>query len=264
VLSSSCMVLFQAGVGQEDRGTGVAHLNAWIDESGQRAWTARSSDHFVMSAVVVPDDGIHVAAQLLADLRRDLGRAQGDTLHWRNIKGHSDRLHVAQQLGQASQLTLSTVVVCKRHLQGLPTEDHSYLYTLRFLLERLSWLARDAGDTLSFTLAHVVRFKLATLRGYETRLRASDTQIAWEAMDTMGGALGQPSGLEGLQLADAAASATAKAFEPDRYGNTERRYLEALAPRLYRRGAGALTSYGLKIHPWNQTTRAAYPWVAAL
>jgi hypothetical protein len=32
----------------------VAHADAFIDESGQRATTSSSSDHFVMSAVVIP------------------------------------------------------------------------------------------------------------------------------------------------------------------------------------------------------------------
>ncbi|SKW00052.1 Uncharacterised protein [Mycobacteroides abscessus subsp. massiliense] len=33
---------------------------------------------------------------------------------------------------------------------------------------------------------------------------------------------------------------------------------------MYRRQAGSITSYGLKMHPWNSKTKAAYPWVAAL
>ncbi|WP_250291423.1 hypothetical protein [Frankia sp. CiP1_Cm_nod1] len=61
-----------------------------------------------------------------------------------------------------------------------------------------------------------------------------------------------------------AASATFPAFEQDQYGNTEDRYLRELAPRLYRRPGRPITSYGLKVHPWNETTGAAYPWAAAL
>jgi hypothetical protein len=64
-------------------------------------------------------------------------------------------------------------------------------------------------------------------------------------------------------LADIAASATYQAFEPDQYGNTEPRYLQELTSRLWRPPSRQLTSYGLKMHPWNDTTKAAYPWVAA-
>jgi hypothetical protein len=158
------------------------------------------------------------------------------------------------------------VVVCKQHLTGTPLNDHqAYLYTFRYLLERLSWLARDQHCDLEYTLAHVVRFKLAKLRQYEAALRNTPgCQVAWSVLGDRGGSIDQPSRVEALQLADTAASATFNAFEPDKYGNTEPRYLTALAHRLYRRGSAPLTSYGLKIHPQTPATKAAYPWVAAL
>jgi hypothetical protein len=249
----------------------VAVLHAFIDEAGQRSASVNSSDHFVMSAVVIPDEHMPTAAALLAQLRTDLSRQPGDVLHWRNLRSHSMKLHLAKTLGAVPWATVASVVVCKRHLAiGKPlTDDQAYLYTFRLLLERLSWFARDQADTLNYTLAHVVRFKLATLRAYESALRDYSPhlcKIAWGSLDPSGGRLDQPSREEHLQLADAAASATFAAFEPDAYGNTEPRYLAELNSRLYRRGSGAgsLTSYGLKMHPWNLNTKAAYPWVAAL
>lgn len=242
-------------------------LRAFIDESGQRAKTKSSSDHFVLSAVIMVDEDVPKSAALLAQLRADLGRNPGDTLHWNKIKGHPQRLHLAKTMAAQAWLTVSSVVVCKRHLDGGDDmhEDLLYLYTFRYLLERLSWFARDQGRILEYTLAHVVRFKIAKLREYEAKLRSScSCQIDWNFLDPSGGKLDQPNTLEQLQLADAAASATAAAFNVDDFGNTERRYLVELAPRLYRRGNAPLTSYGLKMHPWRDSTKAAYPWVAAL
>jgi hypothetical protein len=242
------------------------HFEAFIDEAGQRSVTARSSDHFVLAAVIIETgpDAAAVTASLAA-LRTALGRRAGDPLHWLNMKSHGQRLYAAQALA-AMPLTVSTVVVCKRHLAAspLPNEHYAYLFTLRFLLERLSWFARDRNATLSYTLAHVVRFRLATLRQYEARLKQAQTAIDWKYLQPPAGAIDQPSRVEQLQLADTAASATFQAFEPDKYGNTETRYLHELASVLYRRPGGRLTSYGLKIHPLTNATRAAYPWVAAL
>lgn len=242
-------------------------LHAFIDEAGQRSSSQRSSDHFVLSAVIIPEDFLPSAAALLAQLRSELRRRPGDPLHWRNLKGHAPRVHAAKTLGSAGTTTVSSVVVCKRHLPPSELdEDQAYLYTLRFLLERMSWYARDVGAELTYTLAHVVRFKLEKLRAYEERLRAMwwGCQIAWGNLDSRGGHIDQPNRIEFLQLADVAASATFAAFEPDQFGNTEVRYLQELAPALYRRSGGALTSYGLKMHPWRDATKAAYPWVAAL
>lgn len=249
---------------------GKPPLHAFIDEAGQRSRSPRSSDHFVMSAVVVPDEQLPDAAALVAKLRSDLGRQPGDVLHWRNFKHHSLKLHVAQSLGSAGFLKIFSVVVCKRHLPDVGmNDDQAYLYTLRFLLERLSWFARAQSRELRYTIAHIVRFKIETLREYEAILRATPPptcNIEWPFVDPHGGRLGQPSQVDMLQLADAAASATFNAFEPDQFGNTETRYLRELMPRVWRRGsaANALTSYGLKVHPWSSTTKAAYPWVATL
>jgi hypothetical protein len=243
----------------------VLAAQAFVDEAGQRARTTSSSDHFVLSAVLIKDADLAVVARQQAALRVSLNRRPGDPIHWRNVKSHSQRLHAARSLA-AMPVTISSVVVCKRHLAGaLPDEDHAYLYTLRFLLERLSWWGRDRGTMVSYTIAHVVRFKLSKLRQYENRLRGlPGCEIRWQWLDPHGGRLDQPSRVEQLQLADIAASATFRAFESHQYGNTEPRYLQDMAGALYRRRPGPLTSYGLKMHPWNDATRAAYPWVAAL
>ncbi|MEW2566089.1 DUF3800 domain-containing protein [Streptomyces sp. NPDC047070] len=256
-----------------DSGPGQApsarRLHAFIDEAGVRSHSRASGDHFVMSAVVVADANMVAAQQFLAKLREDLGRRPGDTLHWVNLKKHEERVHAAKSLGAQEWATIANVIVCKRHLPGGLDEKQAYLYTLRFLLERLSWFARDLPEgpaVLTYTLAHIVRMQIAHLRQYEAALQAQPTQIAWSALDPKGGKMDQPKRIEMLQCADLAASAAFAAFNADRFGNTERRYLEELAGRLYRRGAGStcLTSYGMKMHPWNGNTKAAYPWVAAL
>lgn len=245
----------------------TAAYHAFIDEAGDRGHSARSTDHFVMSAVVMADTHLPAASALLAKLRQDLKRRPGDPLHWQNLRTHSHRLHAAKTLGGFAGAHIASVVVCKRDLAAkrVPDEDVAYFYTFRFLLERLSWFARDHGSVLDYTLAAIVRFKTATLRHYEQRLRAEPgCNVAWHHLDAHGGRIDQPNRVELLQLADIAASATFKAFDPDEFGNTEVRYLTELAPRLYRRPPGPLTSYGLKMHPWTDAVTARYPWIAEL
>lgn len=140
------------------------------------------------------------------------------------------------------------------------------MFTFRLLLERLSWLAEDNASVLSYTLSHVRRFPLAKLREYEAKLRflGDETTIKWPHLDPAGGRLDNDTNVEQIQLADMAASATAEAFEPKEDGSTDTRYLRQLVPRLYRHPNRALTSYGLKMHPWNDAAQAAYPWVLDL
>lgn len=225
-----------------------------------------------MSAVVIPDYRLDAATEFIGELRTTLRRRPDDVLHWKNYNKHPDRLAAAVALAHRTDLfRVCSVVVCKDHLGPPPPgwgHDVAYLYTLRFLLERLSWLTRDSSRTgrLRYTLAHVRKFPLWKLREYEKRLRFTPTSIAWEQLESSGGRIDQPQRLDYLQLADLAASATGAAFNPrPSDGTTIRAYLEALSPVLYRPyPASSITSYGLKMHPWNETTRAAYPWAAAL
>lgn len=109
---------------------------------------------FVTSAVVIPAEHEQSIAPSLAKLRVDVGRRSSDTVHWRNLKSHSQRLHAAKTLGAQGELVVSTVLVCKDHLPPAALdEDQAYLYTLRLLLERLSWLARDVAPVSSQALA---------------------------------------------------------------------------------------------------------------
>lgn len=244
---------------------------AYIDESGQRSRGGKSSPHFVMSALVVPDEKLSSASDFLMALKRDLRRQPGDVLHWKNYPAHADRLHASKSLASRADLfRVSSVVVCKEFLNPSPAtfgHDAAYLYTFRFLLERLSWLVRAHDGELNYVLGHVVRFRTEQLREYEARLRAmgpNKCQIDWNFVTHKGGRIDQPSRVDMLQLADVVASAHGAAFNPDAYGNTESRYVETLAPLIYCPKGKAITAYGMKMHPWNADTKAAYPWVAAL
>lgn len=73
--------------------------------------------------------------------------------------------------------------------------------------------------------------------------------IRWSVFDGHPFRIDAPRAVELLQVADTTASALFRCIEPDRYGNTEPRYLEELAPKLYRRGSAEVTSYGLKAFP---------------
>lgn len=88
-------------------------------------------------------------------------------------------------------------------------------------------------------------------RSYLIRLQneyGSDVRIHWPVIDIEAITALDHSNVAGLQLADCGASAMAAAFEQDRYGNCEDRYLLNLKSRIYNRNENFL-SYGLKIIP---------------
>jgi hypothetical protein len=220
-----------------------------------------------MSAALFFDEQEPSADKLLEDIRLATGRLPGQHLHWKNFKPDV-RLAAARALGAPEHnVGFLSVVACKRHLKADAnfSEDDAYLLTFRYLLERLSWVARMNNTDLEYTLAHIQRFSLAKLRAYEARLANMPPgmcSVDWNYVPS-GGQMDQPKRLKYLQLADFVASATGNAFEQDQHGNCRPEYLQAFVGRLWRHN-NKLTTYGLKMHPWNDSTKAAYPWIAAL
>lgn len=239
-------------------------LQAFIDESGTRDLSPKSSDHFVMSAVVIDPIQQEFLANDLKHLKKLTGRLPHHELSFKRLKDNH-RATVTTYLGQIDWATLISVVVCKRHLvDSLSDDTDRYLYTLKLLLERLSWLARRRQKVMHYTLAHIKGMKLETLREYENYLRNINTEIAWNHLSIHGGKLDQPIRLEGLQIADLIASSTGVAFNASpRSGRVHPEYFEPLVKHLYNPSPGKLASYGLKMHPWNLSTKATYPWVVA-
>lgn len=204
-------------------------------------------------------------AALLEQMRQDTGRKPGHHLHFNKVRSHSQRLRLAQTLGAQGWLRGVCVVACKRHLpRNALNDDQVYLYQLRMLLERLSWFGRTHKEKVAYTIGHIRNFRVEKLKEYESRLRESATQIDWAWLDEGGGHVNQPQRVQELQLADVFASSVGCAFNPDEFGNVETRYLEELSGCLYRPDGKALTSYGLKMHPWNEATQQAYPWIKEL
>lgn len=213
----------------------------------------------MVSAIIVPDsDDARLRAEL-AQLRAALGRHPGHVLHFMKFS-HSQRLKAAQDIANCSLATIVNVIVHKDLIgQPLPAgemayisrPDPMYLWALRLLLERISWFVDDNGGTGAIvTFAHLKGFRAQKLHDYRQALETSDgVDIRWKVFDGHPLRIDSPQAVELLQVADTTASALFRAIEPDRYGNTEPRYLQELGPKLYRRGRADVTSYGLKTFP---------------
>jgi hypothetical protein len=234
----------------------------YIDEAGDRGIKPGSSAHFIVTAVIIRDS---FDAQVRADfgtLRQELGRHRWQVLHFRKLT-HSQKIKASQDLATANIAAITSVIICKRHLYGAPGSglppaymtqpDPMYLYALRLLLERISWYVDEHGSgEAHVTFAHLKRFKVAKLHDYRAILELLPTTIRWRVFHGRPFHVSDMKARELLQVADACASALFKAVERDDYGNTETRYLENLNPLVYRRGMGAVTSYGYKVFPTHQ------------
>lgn len=229
----------------------------YVDESGDRGRSRGSSNHFVVSAVIVRDRDDPTVRAELATLKQPLGLQPGHVMHFRNLS-HSKKVKACMEIANFSIGCVTSVVVCKRKLipfpgGGMPyisQPDPLYLWAVRLLLERISWYIRDhGGDTSIVTFAHLTRFKSQKLHDYRQALSYSPTNIHWPSFDGHPFRFNYPNKIDLLQIPDTVASAVFKAVEADHLGVIETRYVHELRSVIYRHPVGQVTSYGLKVFP---------------
>jgi hypothetical protein len=237
-------------------------FRVYVDEAGDRGWGGRSTPTFVISAVIVEDDEADDLRAVLDGINTALGKPPSTTLHWaENVKQHSQRKHVARQIA-ASPATLSNVVVLKEAMMGsgtaLSDAATMYNYAIRRLLERVSWYVDERNGVAVVTFAHVRRFPYEKLKSYLEILSLQPTEIRWHAFRRF--KIDQPNRIRPLQVADLVAGCLNSALKADDYGDFEPAYLMELAPRIYVRGAGQVTSYGMNIVGPREHMAQTYPW----
>lgn len=250
--------------------------HAYVDESGDRGWIPRpddlaigkrvgSSQHFSMTAVLVPDGSQTALLERWSAAASDIGRPESSPLHWQNVRSHSHRLYLCQSLAGMSDLSICSVVLSKWDLDNVTAikdPTHLYNWTLRLLIERLSWFGKRACSKVVMHFAQVKGLPPDVIAAYLGRLQSPNTrtEIEWNWLH-MPARVNTPRNQRMLQVADTASGAVYAAFEWDAYGNVETRYLETILPRIWCPPGGQLHDYGLKVAPW---PHPRHDWLAAM
>lgn len=223
------------------------------DERGASRW-------FVVSAVVLRKSNDLAVVQLMRDVRALLGKDPKAALHFRHLK-HEQRLPFARAIGAARLRTVSVLIHKPSITEPDRFQDEAwrlYRYATRLLLERVSWLCRDHrkqedGDgTAELVFSNRSAMSYDALRDYLRLLRdrseAQDVRIDWQVVDPDRVQAVNHEQLAGLQVADAVASGAFYAVNLTQYLEAEARYLQLMAPKIYRHKGEAL-GYGLKFWP---------------
>jgi len=247
----------------------TASFRAYIDEAGDEGFKFRkvlseqsSSDWFVLSAFITRKSRDLETVKVIDKVRQEFQLHPRKHVHWKDLK-HPQKIRYSQMI---AGLQARAIAICVHKPSLLEPETFQeryrlYFYGVRFLLERISWLARDnhnaekhGGDgSVEIVFSNRQGMSYEEMKDYfrvlkkkqdsGTNVEIDFSIIRIDEISTMA-----PCKSMGLQLADAVAGATFNALERDRYGNTEPRYFETVAPVVYRH-KGSLSGYGLKIAP---------------
>jgi hypothetical protein len=237
-------------------------FTAFIDESGDEGFRfhARSSEWFVLSAVVIRKKDELETVKLIDRTRTQLNKPDKKPLHFRDLK-HEQRIPFIDQIIKAN-LKAITVLIHKPSLkepEKFQERYRLYFYAVRFLFERISWYCRDhrtrhdQGDgSAEIVFSNRSGMSYDELKEYFILIKNQtgfmDVRIDWSVIKPDQIVAYTPGKRMGLQLADAVASSYFYAVQPSSYGFTEDRYARMLKTVSYHRN-GVFAGYGVKFWP---------------
>ena len=240
----------------------AASFVVYIDESGDEGFFFErgSPAWFVLSAVVTRKAHDLETVKLVDTVRAKLGRPPRYVLHFRKLH-HEHRLPFVEEIARARLRTV-TVLVHKPSVKEPETfraRNRLYFYAVRLLLERVSWLCRDArlrddpGDgSAEIYFSNRSGLSYEDLKGYLAHLEANrdefGVRIAPGVIRTTRVTSRTPDKLMGLQIADAVASSFYCGVQTSRLGFVEDRYARMLRPVVYHH-RGTHLGYGVKLWP---------------
>ena len=239
-----------------------ASFRCYIDESGCEGFKfgAGSSRWFIQSAVIVRKAKDDTIVQSMRKIRELFEMPPKKPVHWKSLK-HDKKVALASEL---SGLPIRCIGVAVDKTALLEPEKFQesyrlYFYSIRYLLERVSWLVRDSGKGAHGDGKVELIFSNRSGRPYEKLDQnlcllkrqldfGDDVRIEFDYLDLEGRKTWRPGKSAGLQVADAYAGSLFNALEPTRFGFVETRYIETLKSVIYNR-QGYLWGYGIKITP---------------
>ncbi len=239
---------------------------AYIDESGDDGFgnyripnqNGGASNFLVLTACVIRHSRRLDAVAWRDEIKSSTKKQNpGRSIHFAELNHGQKR--AACGVIQDKPLRFASVIGHKPSLDetNFAEKNQLYFYLSRFLIERVSWLCRDLrrhvpeGDgRVKIVFSRRGGMSYPDFQTYMTLLRdgGEGNSVHWPIIDIPAIDAKDHSTDAGLQLADCGASATASAFEHDKYGNVESQYLHLIRNNIYARSNNFL-SYGLKFHP---------------
>lgn len=256
-------------------------FHAYIDESGDEGFVFKepperaSSEWFVLSACIVRATNMPVIARQISPTLNQV-EIKGRVAHFSPLP-HEAKVALCECIGSKSVKTISVCVnkrdLAKAHPQHtLASRRRLYFYATRFLVERISWIARDhrnpggADHRCKLIFSRCKNLSYPNLAQYLDVLQNQSTAVAWSYLDLAATEVRQHSDSLWLKMADVVASGTYSALELNRFGGWEDRYILSMRRIMYRHQGRKCRSYGLKFFPDVPARKenGRYGWIATV
>ena len=232
-------------------------LLAFVDETGDRGYSPKSSEYFAMAAVIFPVSVQQKVKDCIEKIKKEYGIPHDKALHWqRHCRMHETRKYIATELARLEDVTVIFIISDKK---TMPT-DHEKFYNIvaAYTLERILKYAEDQNKKVSVCFGHVRRFNHSnTLNYFQNKnwrlgnYNDLTDQPKWIPADTN----------SGIQLADQYLGILNAAMIADRHGNFEPSYMEIIKHQIRKSRHGKISGYGIKAISADSNPKSFKWWI---
>ncbi|TFV89814.1 DUF3800 domain-containing protein [Blastococcus sp. CT_GayMR16] len=241
-------------------------LRTYVDETGDRGRSGKSSRFFAMVGVTIADEDDHLLRSAVQTARQLFGVPSTKPLHWADhVKTFARRQAMTSLLVPVPALV--NIVIFEK--ASIPTgavlltdQSRFYNYAAGMLMERILLTAKYwAGGPrdVIVNFGHVRGFNhQETQKYFNLKEQQDPAWVPWARLHGQPKFLGMGS-LDGLQAADQYAGMLSAAMVADPYGGYEEHHLLAIRHRIRRNPQGKCEGFGFKAMV-GPATLQSYPW----
>lgn len=243
---------------------------AFVDETGDRGTSVKSSPYFAMAAVMFHEDAQQYVKDMIAGLKQDFDIPLDKPLHWaHNCKDHRKRLHIVNTVSALQGIRVNYVIFDKRAAafkkSVLNDGVRFYNYIAGITLERILLCANSAsrGDkSVDVWYGYVKGLspdKDGTIDYLSRKTSMPNSFVDWSLLRK------SPSFKDarensGIQLADMYCGFLREAIFPNNFGEFEPSYLIKVKDQITRRPSGDSWGYGFKVMAVKDDFTGQLPW----
>jgi len=217
-------------------------LLAFVDETGDRGYSKKSSEYFAMTAVIFSASVQQKVKDCIANIKARMGIPLKMPLHWyKHCRMHEDRKFITGEISKLEGVTVIYVISDKK----TTPKNHTIFYNVvaALTLERILRHSEKLNRKVCVWFGHVKGFNHSTTIDYfqkrdwrKINYNVLLEQPKWIPADTN----------SGIQLADQYAGILGAAMIADKHGNFETSYLEKIKHQIRKSEYGKVNGYGIK------------------
>ena len=232
-------------------------LLAFVDETGDRGYSKKSSEYFAMAAIVFPASVHQKVKDCITEIKTKFGVPINVPLHWRrHCQLHEFKKYAVSKISQLEDISIIYVISDKKTVLA----DHTKFYN-KVAASTLERILKHAGE-----MKTKVCVRFGDIKGFDHSVTLDYFQKRTWRLGDYNMLEDQPKWIyaknnSGIQIADCYAGILNSAINADRFGAYEASFLVGIKHQIRTSENGIICGYGIKAFSADNDPRKFKWWI---